>query len=435
MLIEFSVGNYRSFKDEVTLSMVAANLTSKNKELDTSNVIAVDQKLSLLTSAAIYGANASGKSNLIAAIRFMRTFVLSSSRETQITDTIAAEPFRLSTATEHEPATFEMVFLLQGTKYRYGFATTTKRVVDEWLYYVPTTREALLFERKLDTIEVKGNFKEGRGLEERTRPNALFLSVVAQFNGQVATQILRWFQRLNVSFGISETHDMLNALTRFENETLRPNIVSFVQQLDLGISDIHIQRSTMKPPKLPHDAPEDIRLFFDNLEKAEAEQISILTRHRKYNENNEPVEWIDFELDEDESEGTQKIFALAYPIIHTLRYGTILVIDEIDARLHPLITCEIIKLFNSVATNPHKAQLIFTTHDTNLLSTDMLRRDQIWFTEKTRQGASQLYSLAEYKYNVRNDAAFEKNYIEGRYGAIPFIGDFSHLLSEAANNG
>ena len=164
MLIEFTVGNFRSFKEQETFSMVAANLTSPDPRLDTENVIPIDKDLKLLTSAAIYGRNSSGKSNLLAALRFMREFVLNSSRDTQATDAIHTEPFRLSTETRDKPSFFEIAFIVEGKRYRYGFEVNAERVISEWLFTVPTIREAMLFQREGAEIDVSSRFKEGRGL-------------------------------------------------------------------------------------------------------------------------------------------------------------------------------------------------------------------------------------------------------------------------------
>lgn len=447
MLIEFSVGNYRSYKETVTLSMVAAAIKSRPEELDINNVIEIDSNLKLLTSAAIYGANASGKSNLIAALHFMREFVLTSSRETQITQAIDVERFRLSSETDGEPSLFEVVFLLEGTRYRYGFEVTAERVNAEWLYTVPTTREARLFERELDDIKVNARlFKEGRGLEVRTRSNALFLSVVAQFNGDIAKKLLRWFANLRVSTGLSDIESMLLAMHQFENPRYKEDIVQFMKKLDVGIDDLIVERLPAAslsdvPSIMPDELKRAMELFLKST--ADAERLIIQTVHKKYDADGRRVGDEKFDLQEHESEGTKKLFALAYPVLYALRNGQTLVVDEFDARLHPLITCEIIRLFSSKKTNPRSAQLIFTTHDTNLLSSRLFRRDQIWFVEKSRQGFSDLYSLVEYRIKerdtvdyrirergtmVRNDASFEKDYIEGRYGAIPFIGDFSGLM-------
>lgn len=430
MLVEFSVGNYRSFKEQVTLSMVAANISSRPETLDQQNVFSPAADLQLLTSAAIYGANASGKSNLIRALHFMRMFVLTSSRETQITEAIPVEAFRLSTTTENQPSLFEMVFLIGGMQYRYGFAVNRQRVVAEWLYRLGSARESTLFTRDNDTIKVDARtFREGKGLEARTRPNALFLSVVAQFNGKTATSILEWFSNLIVNTGIDDLRELLVAIDNFEHSLYREDIEQLLKRLDIGIEGFELER---RPIPLPKGLPEEMAERMARLLKiTDNAQKSIKTLHSRFNDAGQVQDAVAFELQEQESAGTQRLFGLAAPLLHTLRKGLVLVIDEFDARIHPNLMLELIRLFNSVQTNPHHAQLIFTTHNTNLLSSHLFRRDQVWFVEKSRQGASDLYSLVEYRLDgkiVRNDASFEKDYILGRYGAIPFIGNLDDLL-------
>lgn len=438
MLIEFSVGNYRSFKDPVTLSMVAADISSKPEELDTNNRFQVTADVYLLTSAAIYGANASGKSNLIKALNFMRTFVLASSRETQTMDRINVDPFMLSTATADQPSFFEIVFRVDEIQYRYGFEVTKQRVIGEWLYYLSSSRESTLFTRDKDDIQVSTrHFREGKELEEHTRDNALFLSVVAQFNGKVATKLLKWFGRLIISTGIQD-HDFGFAVLRYEDSSYRDVIEQFIKRLDVGIAGFMFAKTPVRSPENTPNFPPEIAekwlAFVDALRNsdkgAEHFNIEIKTLHQRFDAEGQAKDYVPFELDQ-ESDGTQRLFAFAEPILHALDKGCVLVIDEIDARIHPNLVIELLRLFNSPTTNPNHAQIIFTTHNTNLLSSQLLRRDQVWFIEKTRQGTSDLYSLVEYRTDgkrVRNDASFEKNYIEGRYGAIPFPGDLEQLI-------
>jgi hypothetical protein len=438
MLIEFSVGNYRSFLDPVTLSLVAADISSKPAELDTNNRFQVAPDLHLLTSAAIYGANASGKSNLIKALNFMRTFVLTSSRETQTLDRINVDPFLLSTATINQPTFFEIVFRIEGTQYRYGFEVTRQRVVGEWLFYLSSSRESTLFTRDQDGIQVSTrNFREGKGLEEHTRENALFLSVVAQFNGKIATTLLKWFGRLIISTGI-EDRDFGFAVLRHADSSYRDAIEQFIRRLDVGITGFTLEKIPASPseqaPNFPPEIAEKWLAFVEALKNSgEGDgpfHINIKTQHQRFDAEGQAQDQVAFDL-EQESDGTQRLFAFAEPVIHALDKGRVLVIDEFDARIHPNLVIELLRLFNSPTTNPHHAQLVFATHNTNLLSSQLLRRDQVWFVEKTSKGASDLYSLVEYRTDgkkVRNDASFEKNYIEGRYGSIPFTGDLEQWV-------
>ncbi|NOZ50048.1 MAG: ATP-binding protein [Chloroflexi bacterium] len=433
MIIEFSVGNFRSFRDIVTLSMVAAKLRAKNKALDENNVFAAPGAPPLLTSAAIYGANASGKSNLIAAIGFMRRFVIDSTKETRATGAIDVESFRLSTTTIGQPSHFEIVFVLDDKRYRYGFEVTSERVVEEWLFYVPSTREARLFERFEDEIKLGESFKEGRDLIEKTRPNALFLSVVAQFNGPIAKNVIDWFRGLGIISGLSDQGIMGYTMRRWSEGKATDKMRQFIQQLDLGIQDLSVEKGLASLEPIPEDMPDEFRKiiepFREFFSREDVERLTVITEHPVFDQEGIRVRSEKFDLGQHESEGTQKLFAFSGPLFDTLEKGKVLFVDELDARLHPLLTREIVRLFNSRQTNPHHAQLIFTTQDTSLLDNRFLRRDQIWFSEKDRQGATHLYSLAEYK--VRNDASFERDYIQGRYGAIPYLGDLRQIVEGA----
>ncbi|MEG4291846.1 ATP-binding protein [Microcoleus sp. C2C3] len=423
MLIGFSVGNYKSFKETVTLSMVASSITEEEKDLNENNVFPINDKLSLLKSAAIYGANASGKSNLVAAINFMKWFVLNSSKETQVSDAIDIEAFRLSTETEKEPSFFEIVFLLEYKTFRYGFEVNAQEVVSEWLFQADDTEEKMLFERDFDYR--LGDFPEGEGISNKTRSNALFLSVVAQFNGEISGKILLWFSKtLQLISGLQDRQYRKETLESFENAGHRHDIIEFIKKLDLGILDIVSTPNTgyyFSDNRVIGDSFQSLPPYYDS-------PTTVHTSHRKYDADGKQISMERFDMEKHESEGTNKLFALAGILLDTLRTGKILLIDELDARLHPLITRELICLFNSNETNPHNAQLIFTTHDTNLLSSKTFRKDQIWFTEKDNKGATDLYSLVEYK--VGKKASFERDYMIGKYGSIPFLGNLKELIGE-----
>lgn len=424
MLIEFSVGNYRSFQETVTFSMVAANLVSKHEEIDEDKSFKVTENLKLLKSAAIYGANASGKSNLVKALGFMKWFIINSSKETQSTEKIKVEPFRLSTQTKQQPSFFELVFIIDSTKYRYGFEVTQDRVISEWLYYVPNVRETKLFSRQEDNIEQSKKYQTDN-LKKLTRSNALYLSVCSQFNVDLAEKILNWLSRtLTIISGLNDTEDMSYTFRCLEDSNLNAEIKQLIKNLDLGISDIKIKTRDLFDPSVTKNILMSV-LELDKIKGAKI--VSVGTYHQVFDEDGNLQLTEEFDLNHHESEGTQKLFALAGRLIMALKESQVLIIDEFDARLHPLISLGIVELFNSKDNNPNNAQLIFITHDTNLLNHKIFRRDQIWFTEKNRYGATDLYSLAEYK--VPNDAAFESDYIKGRYGAIPYLGDLSYLIN------
>ena len=423
MLIEFSVENFKSFRDRTTFSMIAANIKSAEERLDEENTTLASDDLRLLTSAAIYGKNASGKSNLGAALRFMKHFVLYSSARAQSGDPILIPPFRLNKQTQTQSSSFEMVFLVEGIQYRYGFEADEEHVVSEWLYYVPSRREYALFERDGQEISIKSGFKEGKGLEEKTRDNALFLSVVAQFNGTLTDKIVRWFRQLQVTSGLQDD-DFRSYTARCLREGKYKNeIIEFVKKLDLDVDDLFVPH-VPTPKDLPDTLTEEQKKHF-----IDEWQDEIWSSHLVYDEQGVAVDDEFFSIDQEESQGTRKLIAMAGPLHDALKRGCVLFIDEMDARLHTYMTAAIVKLFNSRRTNPHGAQLIFVTHDTNLLDNTLLRRDQIWFAEKDKQGATRLVSLSEYR--ERNNVNFEQRYLGGRYGGVPSLGELDAALGAA----
>ena len=424
MLIQFTVGNFKSFRDKTTFSMIAAHLTSEDPALDTANVIPVSKNLTLLKSAAVYGANASGKSNLGIALRFLRDFVLNSSREALTPAGVGLEPFRLDRETRTQPSFFEIIFLVRGRQYRYGFEAEGTHIVSEWLFHVPRTKEAALFIRDGQNINVTTSFKEGKGLESKTRPEALFLSVVALFNGATSQSLQEWFKSFAVEIGLQDDRFREFTLQCLRDPEEREALLAFIRDLDLGFEEVFV----IEPSKLPEEWPDEKKAeIIANFSQ------TMYVKHSIIGSPDTPDDFTFFELDEHESQGTRKLVAMAGPLYTILQFGYPLFMDEMDARLHPLMTRRIIELFHSPLTNPNGAQLIFATHDTNLLDKTLFRRDQIWFAEKDKQGATHLASLAEYR--VRNDSAFEKQYLEGRYGAIPFLGGLDRLpwAQEAAH--
>jgi len=455
MLIEFSVSNYLSIKEAITFSMVASNAV---KELEdpiegVKNIFwDKNNKNKYLKSAVVYGANGSGKSNLLSAIGFYRRFILSSSNDSQADDEIRTIPFLLSTETENTPSSFEMIFVIDTIRFRYGFEATKKTVTSEWLFGFDTensNKESSYFTRENQDIKVSNkNFKEGKGLENKTRSNALFLSTVAQLNGEVSNKIQNWLKtNINVISGLEDATTGYT-IGRFQDEKeFRKKIINFFKLINLGIEDIKIEETALAnlskiSPKKRED--EKIAGLIQELQKelkerlkkgGDAKEITINAFHKKFNEANKLIDTIaiDFEL---ESKGTQKLFSLLGPWFDTLEKGKILIVDELDSRLHTKLTAELLKIFHS-SINTKNAQLIFASHDTNLLRNDLFRRDQIWFTEKDKTGSTDLYSLVEYKINqatsVRNDASFEKDYLIGKYGAIPYFGNISKFLNDFVN--
>ncbi|MDR3251714.1 MAG: ATP-binding protein [Tannerella sp.] len=426
MLLEFSIGNFLSFKEKKTLSLIASSI-SDYKE---TNVFTTEG-YGLLKSAVIYGANASGKSNFIRAVSIMRQIVLYSFNRSS-TKPLNVTPFLLNTETETAASHFEVLFETGGIRYRYGFEVTAKEVVSEWLFESGENVEKRLFIRQGDGIDVSATYKEGADLEEKTRNNALFLTVVDQFNGTVAGQIMKWFQDLRTISGLNRENYESVTFRMILNEKTKKTILDFYKNLDLGFNGLEIDRKKFDSKEIAEDAPEQImELLIKDLEGAF--KYNIKTLHNKYDKGNKFVGTQEFDMGSQESAGSNKVFDISGAVFDVLQNGGVLVIDELDSSLHPLLTLAITRLFNSTSENPKNAQLVFTTHDTNLFSLGKFRRDQIYFIEKDRYGASDLYSLVEYKEDggkVRKDRSFEEDYIQGRYGAIPYIGNISKTLQE-----
>jgi AAA15 family ATPase/GTPase len=427
MLLEFSVGNYLSFREKKTLNLVASSI-SDYKE---TNIVA-SERHTLLKGVVIYGANASGKSNFIRAMSTMKRIVMLSFSQSS-TKSLDVTPFLLNSETEKSPSHFEILFEILGIRYRYGFEVTNKEIVAEWLYVSKKNAEKLLFIRQGDGIEVSSTYKEGQNLEDKTRNNALFLSVVDQFNGVVAKRIMKWFNNFIAISGLTHENYEMVTFKMLDNKNTTKPLGDFYNKLDLGFDGLSISKEKFDPKRIPEDAPETlVKLLIKDLEGAY--RFNIKTLHKKFDKKNNAAGEVEFDMRSQESAGTNKIFNISGPIFDVLRDGGVLVIDELDSSLHPLLTLAITRLFNSEKENTKNAQLIFTTHDTNLFSYGKYRRDQIYFIEKDKYGASDLYSLVEYREEdgskVRKDRSFESDYIQGRYGAIPFIGDISKIVKE-----
>lgn len=421
MIIEFSVKNYRSIKELQTLSLIAAPIKSKNVELDTNNLIPVSDKLSLLKSVAIYGANGSGKSNLIKALITMFIFIDKSFQDDEVGKRII-EPFAFDKTSFLEPTFFQLIFICDQVKYRYGFEVRQNTVISEWLFGTPGKKEVYYFTREESKIQInEDKFEEGKGLIDKTSSNTLFLNVCKAFNGKVSKQILDFFRfRIGISAGVNDTAFHESTLTLMKDTVIKQQIISLLNVADFGIQDINNKRITAA------DIPDG---SFAELRKKVADETweFLLSKRPVFDENGEAIGERELLMESQESDGTLKFFNYSGAVLDALMDGGALFIDEFDARLHPLLTKKIVELFNSQQINKNGAQLIFVTHDTNLLDNSVLRRDQIYFTEKNKLSQTVVYSLADFK-GVRNDASYEKDYINGKYGAIPFLGNFEKLF-------
>lgn len=420
MIIYFKVANFKSIKEAITLNFNAASIS----EHPESNVIYND-KHSLLKSIVLYGHNASGKSKLLDALVYFKWFINNSATEKLSNEVIDVEPFELNDATVNKPSFFEMSFKIGKLTYRYGFEADKNMIHKEWLLESKATKEYPVFLRIYQKTEVDfKRFENSEDLDKRTRKNALFLSVASQWNVLKAQKIDEWIESIFTVHGIDDT-----AYREFTIKLLKDNkytqlINSFIRKADLGINDIEVVDIPLNVDDYVGKLPDELKDFARKAMK-ERSSKTVFTIHNKYDDNNNIVGSVPFLLDKSESEGTKKYFNIVGILVTALLENRVVVIDEFDARLHTLLSKAIIKLFNSSIIKS-SAQLLVASHDTALIDREILRRDQIYFIEKNLYGASSAVSLVEYK--PRKDTPYDKNYLEGKYGAIPFIEDLEKLI-------
>ena len=424
MLIEFSVSNFRSFREIQTLRLQAASIKSKNSRIDEQNIFQAGEKLSLVKSKVIYGANASGKSNLILAITSFFNIFRQSLQDVDILQKVFF-PFLLDTHAFREPTFFQIQFQLEKRNYRYGFEADAKQVVSEWLFSSDGQgAESYHFKRNKDDIEVnKRTFKEGARLLSGKgempplyRDNALFLPLVAAFNGPLASKIDHYFRNYYAAYnGADDRPAIAIAEDAVKNESMRMKMAEVLKRSDTGIEDLGVM-------DIPEERLNNVAKEIYQKMAAEGQKpVATVTKRKVKNEQGEDIE-VRFLMSE-ESYGTRKMFWLSPFLISILENGGVLIIDEFGSSLHVRLIDSILQLFHSKTTNPYNAQLIVATHDTHLLDQRIFRRDQIAFVEKNQKGQSILTDLVEFK-GVRNDASLENDYLQGRYGAVPFVNQF-----------
>jgi len=410
MLIEFNVTNFRSIQGTQTLSLVADSTQELQEENTFSSKLSTVPRL--VKSAAIYGANAAGKSNLIRAIAFMHDFVKNSAKNSEDDEAINIKPFLLKP--NQSPSEFEAIFIKEGVQYQYGFALTTECVMHEWLFvneeqwlertYDPETQHWFISDQLITGMDLREQWQAA------THYKALFLSTAKMLNSEQHSKRLKsifdWFtQTLSV---FNSGSDILNSLTlkQYLDTAHKQKIVAFLASADLNIVDLRVETQLSAEKALPLTFPLEMR------ERLGKSTLKFL--HHETNTNNA----VPFDAD-DESEGTRKLFALAGPLIDILEKGHILVVDELNNSLHPTLMQFLIRLFHNQTLNKRGAQMIFTTHDSSILDQTLLRRDQVWLIEKNFEQATQLYPLTDFK--PRQNEAWQRDYLEGRYGALPSI--------------
>ncbi len=420
MLIEFRVENHRSLLEEQALTLECSRLGDSS---DTRPRQIEGHSVSILPVSALYGANASGKSNVLSALDFMRESVIDSHRRWEPDSGVPRKPFAWADGLDM-PSTFEVTFVQHGTKYQYGFSANDELIEEEWLFAWPNNRKQTWLERDKNQYRFGDNLKgPNKSIQEVTRPNALFLSAAAQNNHKQLSRVFSWFRNviyISESGKSNRTYSFRYSLRNFfsnvsqislfgesgfdgsDDNDFTSRLVELLQSADTGVVNIK--------------AVEDERPVRGRFRPRHSNRIML--QHQRGDDS----AWLDLE---DESEGTKTLFRIAPSLFHVLDHGSVLIVDELESSLHPLLALTILRLFNSPEINPRHAQLLFTTHDTNLLGTTLgeppLRRDQVWFTEKDVTGKSCLYPLTDFK--PRQTENLERGYLQGRYGAIPFLGD------------
>lgn len=416
MLIEFSVENYRSIKNEARLSMVAG----PGKEHRDSNVMIPELKqgvrsMPLLRSAAIYGANAAGKSNLIRALYTMQQIVRQSGREI---GELPVTPFRFSPESIDRPTTFELVGIVNRMRFQYGFSATADVVTEEWLYAWPRGRIQFWFERTTEPESGEAKCKFGNKLagdkevwRRATRPNALLLSTAITLNSEQLRPIFDWFsENLHVG-GAGGWGGGFSAQWCEGNR--KNEVVQFLRAADFAIDDLRMVKKEFTPDMLPRDMPADLKNQMKE-DLSGTELVEIRLRHKMKHGQSVELDLVE------ESDGTQKIFELAAPWIDTLDNGHVIVLDELHEHLHPALVRFLVNRFHDSRVNTNGAQLIFSTHDTSILNQDVFRRDQIWFCERNSRQETSVFPLTDFRPR-RGVENLERSYLGGRYGAVPVL--------------
>ncbi len=422
MIVELIVENFRSIKTRQIFSLAK----SKQGDMDEHSFEPkAPGTIPLLNCAALYGANAAGKSNFIRAIRAMQEIISDSAKDMQRADKLPVTPFRLCESTDAEPTEFEVTFIADNIKYQYGFALTSERITEEWLYASPNGRPQRWFIRAYDKDKDEyvwdfSSFFSGKKQlwKEATRSNSLFLSTAVMLNNEQLKPVYDWFSSNLKVTNINGWNPAYTAkLCTNSDDKLK--VLNFLHSADLDISDLKLETKPIDNSFLPEDMPNSIKESLLNDLRGK-EFIDVKTVHKTPSGKD-----VLFEMD-DESDGTRKIFAFAGPWLDSLKNGNVLFIDELHDSLHPHIVKFLVSLFHSKKTNPKNAQLIFTTHETSILDQQVFRRDQIWFCNKEKDQATTIYPLTDFspRKGVEN---LEKSYLSGRYGALPLVSSLKFI--------
>ncbi|MCE1169525.1 MAG: ATP-binding protein [Sphingobacteriia bacterium] len=437
MLLEFKVSNYRSIGDEQTMSLIPAP-----KQKDHIQNIITKGRYQALNAISLYGSNGGGKSNILKAMSLLDRLVHISAR-TSSTTRLPYDPFLLREGLEDKPTGFEISFVIEENRYRYGLEFNASEIKKEWLFRKSTGREVVLFEREGETIDTSSGFNGSKKIIdaaiEATRANALFLSTCDMLNVEEAKSIMQWFKNFNMVDGLNTEMEEIQTVELWEETEYREKIKQYLASLSLNIIDVDVTTKEFEESELPDDMPKNVKSRLAKSLRGK-QSYTVFAKHRIYDTNALPTDkTYSWKWEDKESSGAKKAFQLSGPILWALANGGVLIIDEIEAKLHPIMTLNTIDVFLNKESNPNKAQLIFATHDTNLLSYSNLRRDQICFAEKSKWESTEIYSLSDFVYfgekngefkseKERPDTDKEKRYFEGRYGAIPALGSFQKFI-------
>lgn len=410
MLLQFNVTNALSFKNEAILDLVAGSDTSHSENLISAG------KQNIVPTVSIYGANAAGKSNLFKAMTAAIMFVRNSA-VMQINTPTGIIPFIMDEEGRTGRTRFDFIFVYDGVKYEYGFVCDAAKVYEEYLYEYKSAKPSMIFEREdIDKYRFTASLKTTmRPLEEKNTDNKLFLATATAWNCKATEKPFRWFAEMIDTYnGDSVQAAMADALDSDDRNEIREFAKKYLRAADFNITDyeFNVKEGMLENVVLPPGLSFDEKLLA-NMKQWELKMIHSVEENGKINTVGLP-----FQL---ESGGTQLYFAYCPAIFRALKNGKTVVIDEIDNGLHPMLVRSLVNLFNDHVTNPNGAQLIFNTHDIELLDLDLLRRDQIYFVEKNNKtGESELYSLSDF--SPRKTDKIQKGYMLGRYGAVPNVG-------------
>ena len=410
MLLRFSVSNHLSIRDPQELFFVASSLKDERAGLIEC---AAAPNGSLLPAVVIYGPNASGKSNLIEAIHTMRWMVLTSQTKGEPGGGVPRHPFKLDPASSQLPSRFDIDFVVDGVRHHYGFKASSTAFEAEWLYAFPKSQRRMLFEREGDTFNFgRGLRGQNNSIARLTRPNSLYLSAAAQNSHEQLSKIFGFFRSMLGLRGVSVPSE--KASEQLTKQGMDSRVIDFLKKINTGVFDY--RRKEIEFSEEVRAASQEISAVVKRLGgKIEMDvgdkRVTIELAH--HGRDGEPV-YLELER---ESAGTRRLLIVLDLAYKALDQGRPLCVDEFDASLHTQASEEVLKLFCSPETNPKGAQLIATTHDTNLLQSPVLRRDQVWFTEKNADGATQLYPLTDIR--TRKGDNIKRGYLQGRYGAVP----------------